>query len=106
MTSPGHVVVVGAGLAGLRTIEDLRGRGYAGPVTLVGAEPRLPYDRPPLSKKLMTGALDDTTLRPDLVVNLPGGLPPLAQCPKCGQASLIRAEGCDQCTSCDYSKCG
>jgi len=59
-------VVVGAGLAGLRTIEDLRGRGYAGPVTLVGAEPRLPYDRPPLSKKLMTGALDDTTLRPDL----------------------------------------
>jgi len=66
MTSPGHVVVVGAGLAGLRTIEDLRGRGYAGPVTLVGAEPRLPYDRPPLSKKLMTGALDDTTLRPDL----------------------------------------
>ena len=66
MTSPGHVVVVGAGLAGLRTIEDLRVRGYAGPVTLVGAEPRLPYDRPPLSKKLMTGALDDTTLRPDL----------------------------------------
>jgi len=66
MTSPGHVVVVGAGLAGLRTIEDLRGRGYAGQVTLVGAERRLPYDRPPLSKKLLTGALDDTTLRRDL----------------------------------------
>ena len=66
MTGPGHVVVVGAGLAGLRTIEDLRGRGYAGQVTLVGAEPRPPYDRPPLSKKLMTGALDDTTLRHDL----------------------------------------
>src|SRR3984893_16764445 len=32
----------------------------------------------------------------------PGGL---AQCPKCGQAALIRIEGCDQCTSCDYSKC-
>ncbi len=30
----------------------------------------------------------------------------LAQCPKCGQAALIRVEGCDQCTSCDYSKCG
>ncbi len=29
----------------------------------------------------------------------------LAQCPKCGQAALIRIEGCDQCTSCDYSKC-
>jgi ribonucleoside-diphosphate reductase alpha chain len=30
----------------------------------------------------------------------------LAQCPKCGEAALIRVEGCDQCTSCDYSKCG
>ena len=29
----------------------------------------------------------------------------MAQCPKCGQAALIRIEGCDQCTSCDYSKC-
>jgi 3-phenylpropionate/trans-cinnamate dioxygenase ferredoxin reductase component len=66
MTRPGQVVVVGGGLAGLRTVEELRGRGYGGQVTLVGAEPRLPYDRPPLSKKLMTGALDDTTLRHDL----------------------------------------
>ncbi|MGH7059226.1 MAG: adenosylcobalamin-dependent ribonucleoside-diphosphate reductase, partial [Stellaceae bacterium] len=32
--------------------------------------------------------------------------PRLAQCPKCGEAALIRIEGCDQCTSCDYSKCG
>ncbi len=30
----------------------------------------------------------------------------MAQCPKCGEAALIRIEGCDQCTSCDYSKCG
>ncbi|HEY6479396.1 MAG TPA: FAD-dependent oxidoreductase [Streptosporangiaceae bacterium] len=66
MSDPEHVVVAGAGLAGLRTIEELRDRGYAGRVTLVGAEARLPYDRPPLSKKLMTGELDDTTLRPDL----------------------------------------
>ena len=66
MTDPGHVVVAGAGLAGLRTIEELRGRGYAGRLTLVGAETRLPYDRPPLSKKLLTGEVDDTTLRPDL----------------------------------------
>jgi ribonucleoside-diphosphate reductase alpha chain len=29
----------------------------------------------------------------------------MAQCPKCGEAALIRLEGCDQCTSCDYSKC-
>ncbi len=33
-------------------------------------------------------------------------LPRRAQCPKCGEAALIRSEGCDQCTSCDYSKCG
>jgi NADPH-dependent 2,4-dienoyl-CoA reductase/sulfur reductase-like enzyme len=66
MNDPEHVVVAGAGLAGLRTIEELRGRGYAGRVTLVGAETRLPYDRPPLSKKLMIGELDDTTLRHDL----------------------------------------
>jgi 3-phenylpropionate/trans-cinnamate dioxygenase ferredoxin reductase subunit len=63
---PARVVVAGAGLAGLRTIEELRGRGYEGAVTLVGAEQRLPYDRPPLSKKLMTGALDETTLRTEL----------------------------------------
>jgi ribonucleoside-diphosphate reductase alpha chain len=49
------------------------------------------------------------------VVNLPApgpsgassqALPRPAQCPKCGEAALIRLEGCDQCTSCDYSKCG
>jgi ribonucleoside-diphosphate reductase alpha chain len=40
---------------------------------------------------------------------LPSGLPRVAsfmrQCPKCGSSSLIRQEGCDNCTSCDYSKC-
>ena len=66
MTGPGNVVVAGAGLAGLRTIEELRARSYAGRITLVGAETRPPYDRPPLSKKLMTGELDDTSLRADL----------------------------------------
>jgi ribonucleoside-diphosphate reductase alpha chain len=46
------------------------------------------------------------------VVNLAGADPSrgsarrLAQCPKCGEAALIRVENCDQCTSCDYSKCG
>jgi ribonucleoside-diphosphate reductase alpha chain len=41
------------------------------------------------------------------VVNLSGNNPPrMAQCPKCGQAALIRIENCDQCTNCDYSKCG
>ncbi len=63
---PERIVVAGGGLAGLRTIEELRSRGYQGAVTLVGAEPWLPYDRPPLSKKFMIGELDDTSLRPDL----------------------------------------
>jgi 3-phenylpropionate/trans-cinnamate dioxygenase ferredoxin reductase component len=60
------VVIVGAGLAGLRTVEELRARGYVGAITLIGAEARPPYDRPPLSKKVLTGELDDTGLRPDL----------------------------------------
>jgi 3-phenylpropionate/trans-cinnamate dioxygenase ferredoxin reductase subunit len=63
---PERVVVAGAGLAGLRTAEELRARGYAGEVTLVGAESRPPYDRPPLSKRVMAGELADTTLRDDL----------------------------------------
>lgn len=66
MTGPARVVVVGAGLAGLRTAEELRGRGYTGALTLIGAEAREPYDRPPLSKKVLAGELDDTALRPDL----------------------------------------
>jgi len=58
--------VAGGGLAGLRTVTELRARGYSGALTLVGAESRPPYDRPPLSKKLMAGELDDTTLDADL----------------------------------------
>ena len=50
-----HVVVVGASLAGLRACETLRHGGFAGRLTLVGAEVHLPYDRPPLSKKLLAG---------------------------------------------------
>jgi 3-phenylpropionate/trans-cinnamate dioxygenase ferredoxin reductase subunit len=61
-----EIVVVGGGLAGLRTVEELRSAGYDRSLTLIGAEARPPYDRPPLSKQLMTGAVDDTTLRADL----------------------------------------
>ena len=49
------VVVVGASLAGLRTVETLRRFGYEGRLVLVGAEAHLPYDRPPLSKELLRG---------------------------------------------------
>jgi 3-phenylpropionate/trans-cinnamate dioxygenase ferredoxin reductase subunit len=59
-----RVVIAGAGLAGLRTAQELRARGYAGALTMIGAERRPPYDRPPLTKKFMTGQLNDTTLAP------------------------------------------
>ena len=49
------VVVVGASLAGLRATEALRRDGFDGRIVLVGAEPHLPYDRPPLSKQLLAG---------------------------------------------------
>ncbi|MEV6321015.1 FAD/NAD(P)-binding oxidoreductase [Nocardia sp. NPDC051787] len=62
MTAP--IVIVGAGLAGLRTAEELRRAGYDGELVLVGDEARLPYDRPPLSKQFVRGETDDTTLRP------------------------------------------
>jgi len=58
-------VVAGAGLAGLRTAEELRARGHAGQITLVGAEARPPYDRPPLSKKVLTEAAINPSLRAD-----------------------------------------
>lgn len=65
MTAGRHLVVVGASLAGLRAVESARRAGHDGPVTLVGAEPHLPYDRPPLSKRLLAAGSDhETTLRP------------------------------------------
>src|SRR5919201_4727986 len=50
-----QVVIVGAGLGGLRTVESLCAEGFAGRITLVGEEPHEPYDRPPLSKQLLAG---------------------------------------------------
>jgi len=59
------IVVVGAGLSGLHTVVALRGRGYGGPLTLLGAEGVEPYDRPPLTKELLRGDSDDPTLDAD-----------------------------------------
>ncbi len=55
---PEHIVIVGAGQAALQAIDTLRRQGYAGALTLVGEEPWLPYQRPPLSKKYLAGALE------------------------------------------------
>ncbi|MBL8584903.1 MAG: FAD-dependent oxidoreductase [Rhizobiaceae bacterium] len=48
------VVIVGGGHAGGRTAERLRHGGFVGPIDVVGAEPELPYERPPLSKSVLT----------------------------------------------------
>ncbi|MEH0579849.1 MULTISPECIES: FAD-dependent oxidoreductase [Streptomyces] len=50
-----RVVVVGAGMAGVQTAVALREQGFDGTVTLIGAEPHQPYDRPPLSKAVLLG---------------------------------------------------
>lgn len=55
LSSTDHVVVVGGGLAGWRTCEELRRHGFAGRITLVGDEAEAPYDRPPLSKQVLAG---------------------------------------------------
>ena len=80
----GSVTVVGASLAGLSAARALRSQGYDGTLTLVGAEPHLPYDRPPLSKGLLTGALDAHAITlladddADLAINWRLGVPAIA----------------------------
>ncbi|BFV59763.1 FAD-dependent oxidoreductase [Kitasatospora sp. CMC57] len=60
-----QMIVVGSGMAGAQAALALRQGGWAGPVTLVGAERELPYDRPPLSKDVLLGQRDSTTLDVD-----------------------------------------
>lgn len=52
-----RIVVIGAGQAGASLVARLRKSGHAGPITLIGAEPVLPYQRPPLSKKYLLGQM-------------------------------------------------
>jgi NADPH-dependent 2,4-dienoyl-CoA reductase/sulfur reductase-like enzyme len=60
------VVVVGAGLAGVRCTEALRAEGFDGRIVLVGEESHAPYERPALSKELLAGAREDIALRPPM----------------------------------------
>ena len=60
-------MIVGGGLAGARTAEQLRKSGYQAPIVIVGEESHLPYDRPPLSKEVLSDparGLSDVLLRP------------------------------------------
>ena len=59
------VIIVGASMGGLRTAEALRRAGYTGPVTVIGEEPHAPYNRPPLSKDVLsTGVSHDAVAFP------------------------------------------
>jgi 3-phenylpropionate/trans-cinnamate dioxygenase ferredoxin reductase component len=60
-----RVVVVGAGMAGVRTAVSLREEGFTGAVTLLGEERHRPYDRPPLSKAVLLGAAEGSELDVD-----------------------------------------
>ena len=62
-----RIVVVGAGQAGAQLAATLRAEGHVGPITLIGAEPMAPYQRPPLSKAYLLGDLarERLLLRPE-----------------------------------------
>lgn len=60
---PDRVVIVGASAGGLATAEALRRQSYRGTLTLIGDEPHLPYDRPPLSKQFLSGEWQPERLR-------------------------------------------
>ncbi|MET7273402.1 FAD-dependent oxidoreductase [Streptomyces flaveolus] len=60
-----RVVIVGAGMAGVQTAVALREQGFTGTVTLIGAEPHQPYDRPPLSKAVLLGTAEGSAFDVD-----------------------------------------
>ncbi|MDQ1044752.1 NAD(P)/FAD-dependent oxidoreductase [Streptomyces sp. V4I2] len=64
-STPRRVVVVGAGMAGVQTAVALREQGFTGSVTLIGAEPHQPYDRPPLSKAVLLGTAEGSAFDVD-----------------------------------------
>jgi 3-phenylpropionate/trans-cinnamate dioxygenase ferredoxin reductase subunit len=58
----GHIVIIGAGLAGVTAAEALRSGGFNGTITLLGDEPHGPYHRPPLSKAWLAGDIEAAQL--------------------------------------------
>lgn len=64
-SAPRRVVVTGAGMAGVQTAVALREQGFTGTVTLIGAEPHQPYDRPPLSKAVLLGKAEGSAFDVD-----------------------------------------
>jgi 3-phenylpropionate/trans-cinnamate dioxygenase ferredoxin reductase component len=64
-TAGRSVVIVGAGMAGVQAAAVLREQGFTGTMTLIGAEPHQPYDRPPLSKAVLLGKAEDSAFDVD-----------------------------------------
>jgi len=96
VSDPRRLVVVGASLAGLRTVEAARRLGFEGQIVLVGAERHAPYDRPPLSKAVLAAGgpsmpptlRTSESLRDDLGVDLRLGTPATALHPGDGVLSV------------------
>ncbi len=61
MSSTSPVVIAGAGQAGFQVASSLRDEGFTGDVLLVGDEPQLPYQRPPLSKAALETSYNETS---------------------------------------------
>ncbi|MCJ2048489.1 NAD(P)/FAD-dependent oxidoreductase [Methylobacterium sp. J-070] len=91
-----RAIVVGAGLAALRGAEAMREAGFSGPLAIVGAEPYRPYDRPPLSKHVLTGEIqaDATTLPSSLGSDVDWHLGSPAVRLDRGSRTLHLASGC------------
>jgi NADPH-dependent 2,4-dienoyl-CoA reductase/sulfur reductase-like enzyme len=84
MAEDQHVVIVGGGLAGWRTAQDLRSAGFGGRLTILSNENYPPYDRPPLSKRLLKADVDAV---PDLLASDDSNAESLAIDLRCGVAA-------------------
>ena len=102
MSGGAGVLIVGASAAGVSAARELRRGGYAGPVTLLGAEARAPYRRPPLSKELLVDGVADAALALRLDAELgvrleagrtAAGLDPAARAVTCADGAVYPYNG-------------
>lgn len=91
-----RVVVVGSSVAGIRAVQALRAGGFADDLVVVGAEPAAPYDKPPLSKQLLTGEITSADIGLLRACTLPGSDEKLVRPPReLNDAAALRARLAD-----------